>query len=201
MPQQLYIKSGSLPVPLPSRIRLSDGRIRTNPASFTPEEIADAGYLPAAPRPVPAAHQVVSWGGTDWVIRDKTTDELAAEADAVRAALHSDLAAYRYDVEIGGVDLPGGGRVHTDRVSQAMIDGAVATLDRGYVTSVQFKGASGWMELDATAMTQIAQLVAQHVQACFAAERAVSEGIDALTDAELAGFDPRAAFDTELGAT
>ena len=87
---QLYTRNGSLPAAIPFRISLSDGRTRTDPATFTPEEIADAGYVAANPKPSPGADQEVSWGGSDWVIRDKTAEELAAEAAAKQAA---DMAA------------------------------------------------------------------------------------------------------------
>lgn len=83
---QLFTKDGSVPAPLPSRIRLSDGRTRTNPASFTPEEIADAGFSQANPKPEAASDQVVTWGGADWVVRDKTPEELAQKAAEEAAA-------------------------------------------------------------------------------------------------------------------
>jgi hypothetical protein len=41
----LYSIHNQRPAPLPALIRLSDGRPRTDPASFTAEEIADAGYV------------------------------------------------------------------------------------------------------------------------------------------------------------
>ncbi|MEP1330549.1 hypothetical protein [Pseudophaeobacter sp.] len=82
---QLFTKDGSVPAPLPSRIRLSDGRTRTNPASFTPEEIADAGFSQANQKPEAAPDQDVTWGGADWVLRDKTSGELAQEFAAHQA--------------------------------------------------------------------------------------------------------------------
>lgn len=41
----LYSIHNQRPAPLPHLIRLSDGRPRTDPASFTAEEITDAGYV------------------------------------------------------------------------------------------------------------------------------------------------------------
>ncbi len=40
----LYSKDGSFPAPLPFRIVLPNGRTRTDPTSFTIEEINEAGY-------------------------------------------------------------------------------------------------------------------------------------------------------------
>lgn len=82
----LYTHNGAVPAPIPFRITLSDGRARTDPATFTAEEIADAGYVAAAPRPTTGPNQVVEWGGGDWLVRDKTAEELAAEAAAQQAA-------------------------------------------------------------------------------------------------------------------
>lgn len=68
---QLYHTATTAPAPLPHRIRLSDGRSRTDPASFTAEEIADAGYIasPARPDHDPAT-QRVTWSGSAWVVED-----------------------------------------------------------------------------------------------------------------------------------
>jgi hypothetical protein len=77
-----YTKGGEMPAPLPFRIHLSDGRSRTNPASFTPEELAEAGFVAVDPKPAPGVNQVVTWGGGAWVLRDKSPEDLAAEASA-----------------------------------------------------------------------------------------------------------------------
>lgn len=77
----LYTKNGSYPQPLPFRIRLSDGRTRTDPSTFTSEEIADAGYISVPHMPVPNSVQKVSWNAQllQWVLEDKTLEELQAE--------------------------------------------------------------------------------------------------------------------------
>lgn len=67
----LYHTATTAPAPLPFRIRLSDGRTRTNPDTFTADEIADAGYIasPAKPDHDPEAERAV-WQIElqDWVI-------------------------------------------------------------------------------------------------------------------------------------
>jgi hypothetical protein len=105
-----FSKGGAYPAALPFRIRLPDGRTRTNPASFTPEELADAGFVPVDPKPPPGVNQDVTWGNGAWVLHDKTPEELAAEQDAQRAQLIANLAAHRYQVEIGGGDVWRGNR-------------------------------------------------------------------------------------------
>lgn len=76
----LYSKDGSYPNTLPFRIKLSDGRTRTDPSTFTPEEIADAGYITVddPPSSIPNT-QILEWTGTEWNIRDKTEQEIADE--------------------------------------------------------------------------------------------------------------------------
>lgn len=79
----LYTKNGSYPQPLPFRIRLSNGMTRTEPNTFTAEEIADAGYTAVPPMPVPNSVQVIEWNSSNsqWLVRDKTLEELQAETE------------------------------------------------------------------------------------------------------------------------
>ncbi len=81
----LYSYQGQYPQPLPHRIRFSGGRTRTDVSTFTPEEIAEAGYTAVSDMPIPNSVQVVYWDYTNanWAIRDKTLEELQAETQAV----------------------------------------------------------------------------------------------------------------------
>jgi hypothetical protein len=78
----LYSKDGSYPNQIPFRIRLSNGLTRTEPSTFTPEEIADAGFIAVEDPPafIPDT-QILEWTGTDWNIRDKTEQELELELE------------------------------------------------------------------------------------------------------------------------
>lgn len=78
---KLYTKNGSYPQPLPYRIRLSNGTTRTEPETFTEEEIADAGYTAVPDMPVSNSVQVVEWDSknSNWNIRDETLEELHFE--------------------------------------------------------------------------------------------------------------------------
>lgn len=75
----LYSKNGLYPTNLPFRITLSNGLTRTNASTFTPEEIADAGYFAVEDPPNVSSNQVLIWTGTNWFVRDKTELELAEE--------------------------------------------------------------------------------------------------------------------------
>lgn len=73
----LYSKNGAYPTSLPFRIVLSNGMTRTDPSTFTSEELADAGYIAVDNFPSNVQNnQVVEWTGTGWNIRDMTEQEL-----------------------------------------------------------------------------------------------------------------------------
>lgn len=54
------------PEPIPFRIRLSSGLTRTDPATFTAEEIAGAGYVLAPTKPEPESGHHVVWSNGAW---------------------------------------------------------------------------------------------------------------------------------------
>lgn len=67
----LYSLNGERPAPLPFRIRLSNGFTRTDPSTFTPEEIAAAGYSgPFTEPPYDPATQALDWIDGAYVVRD-----------------------------------------------------------------------------------------------------------------------------------
>lgn len=104
-----------------------------------------------------------------------------ADAPWAQMRLRDYAAQIRYQKEIGGLTLPDGTRVATDRDSQSKISQALTLLEKGWVPSISWKTASGWVPLDVAAMTLVAQAVAAHVQGCFAAEQALVAAIDAGT--------------------
>lgn len=62
--------SKSYPKRLPWRIRLSDGSTRTDPSTFTAEEIADAGFIEVESPPEVLDGKILAWSGTNWQIID-----------------------------------------------------------------------------------------------------------------------------------
>lgn len=109
------------------------------------------------------------------------------------------LADHRWRIETGGVTLPNGSRILTDRESQAQLTSAYQSLSMPFVESIEWKAADGWVTVTEAELHPIAQAVAQHVQGCFKAERQVSEQIAAAEDAEtLHAINIRQAFEDEL---
>ncbi len=110
-----------------------------------------------------------------------------------RAALVAVLARIRWQFETGGLVLPDGTQIRTDRETRASITEAINSLNSGLMTEPgTWKMANGWAELTGDTLAAIAGAVGAHVKASFAAERRVSEQIEALPD--VAGFDLQAAF-------
>lgn len=78
----LYSYKGQIPTTLPFRITLSDGRTRTDPETFTPEEIADAGYVEVTDAVITNSEiQIAEWSSNtiSWVVRDYTPEEIAGK--------------------------------------------------------------------------------------------------------------------------
>lgn len=100
--------------------------------------------------------------------------------EQLKAALIAYAENKRWRVETGGI-LVGGRAISTDRDSQALIAGAKALADEEPEELVDFKAASGWVQIDAVAVRAIALAVGRHVRACFRIERLVWDAIDAGT--------------------
>lgn len=84
---------------------------------------------------------------------------------------------------------PGGVTVGTTIDDQNRITSVIANAQLAGVDSVDFKAQSGWTTLSLEHMRGIAAAIALHVQACFSAERAHHEAINAASGAELYGYD------------
>lgn len=78
---KLYSYKSQYPKAIPFRIKLSNGMTRTDPSTFTLEEIADAGYVEIPLKLAVTVGQVLEWDATNvgWKVRDKTPQELESE--------------------------------------------------------------------------------------------------------------------------
>jgi len=66
---KVYSKNNKYPTPLPFKIILSDGSARTDPSTFTEEEIADAGYVEVPLKPHVNYPMYVDWIEGEWVVK------------------------------------------------------------------------------------------------------------------------------------
>lgn len=103
--------------------------------------------------------------------------------DDLKAELKAAATAERWDVETGGIYI-GDVHVGTGLDDQNRLSGVLGAIALGGLESVDFKAANGWTQLTAPELQGIAMAISQHVQACFTAERAHHEEIDALTTVE-----------------
>ncbi|MDL2397473.1 DUF4376 domain-containing protein [Rhizobium mayense] len=118
--------------------------------------------------------------GGDWpeVPPSLTAIVVGWSPDPVPVDLPAYAAAKRYTIETGGITV-NGMLVMTDRQSQALIAGAYAYVQANPAVTVNFKTASGFVDLALAQVSAVANAVGAHVQASFAAEDAVVEAISA----------------------
>ena len=84
----LYSLNQGEPRELPFKIKLSNGQVRTDPSSFTAEELADVGYVFAGFAPeIDSKTQKVTWAGTTWVVSDKTAEDIQADQNVLWAEI------------------------------------------------------------------------------------------------------------------
>lgn len=96
------------------------------------------------------------------------------------AFLKALAGARRWEIETGGITLPGPVVVATDTVAQGKIDAALSAFERGVIPgTIAFKAADGFVDVGEAQLTGIYQAVVAHVQACYAAEALVVAAIEA----------------------
>lgn len=107
-----------------------------------------------------------------------------------KESLIAEVAAKRWVVETGGI-VVAGHHIATDRESQAQLISAYTSLKGALINDTPWKAADGRFTLATlTEIEPFAQAVAAHVRACFSAEQAHGEAINALTtQEELDGYD------------
>jgi len=111
---------------------------------------------------------------------------LSERRDTLKAA----ATKKRFEVETGGLTLPNGARVGTDRDDQNSIANAVAAIALTGLEAIDFKASGGaWVSIAVPELQTIAAAVGRHKQACFTAERLHHEAIDALADEKIDGYD------------
>ncbi|WP_286203133.1 DUF4376 domain-containing protein [Rhizobium lusitanum] len=128
----------------------------------------------------------------DWPETPETLLAVVAgwSPEPVAVDLYAYAATKRYTIETGGIVI-NGMSVMTDRASQSLITGAYNYVDANPDITVQFKTTAGFVELTATQVKAVANAVAAHVQASFAAEGAIDQQIIAdtiTTTAEIEAF-------------
>lgn len=115
-----------------------------------------------------------------------------------KASLREQVTDLRWQHETGGITLSGGIQIATGTEDQNRITSVIANAQLAGVTTVDFKSSTGWVTLTLAEVQGIAAAIAVHVQACFSAERAHHEAIEALASIEaLQAYDITAGWPAE----
>ncbi|WP_282275182.1 DUF4376 domain-containing protein [Stenotrophomonas sp. PS02297] len=158
-------------------------------ANVIEADLAFAATLPGYDTAMEAGTAGPGWLLVEGALVPPPAPPPAQTLEEAKQQLRERATALRWERETGGITV-GGVRVLTgiedqNRIATALV-GAPATLD--------FKADSGWVTLTLAELQAIAAAITTHVQACFTAERAHHEAIDALPS--LAAV---AAYDVEAG--
>lgn len=105
-------------------------------------------------------------------------DIVARDLDQIKQALKEKLAAKRWQVETGGIEVDGN-KVNTDLDSQNRVNVLLNGMEITNTDYTMFKFPDGWMELSLEQVRNIAAAITAHVEACFAKEKVLSDLIDA----------------------
>lgn len=126
----------------------------------------------SVPAPVFWHGGVLSWDGSAWAVTNQTV-YLAERKAEMKAA----ITARRWEVETGGTTV-NGAAIQTDAGSQAKLSGALQLVQADNTVIIDWKGADGWVQLNAAAVTAISAAVGTHVQAAFSREKTLHDAVD-----------------------
>lgn len=172
---------------------------RTDDGPLTPEQWRDQGYLPVhydQPEHDPLLQQVNQLAQDEWLIEPErvvvTYEIHETPIEQLRDAKLQAATNMRWSVMTGGITLPSGISIGTGIDDQNRITSVVANAALAGLTDsdeVDFKAESGWVHVTIAEVKQIAGVIGQFVQACYSAERAHHNAINALeTREEIAAY-------------
>lgn len=129
-----------------------------------------------------------------------TYDIIPIDLDTTKRHLKHVLAAHRYKIEVGGIRLPDGTLMPSDRETQSRIAHAhLICMTQPDRISFEWKRDSAWSTLDVSDIMGVATMLADHVQYCYKSEKLVGDIIDATsTVAEAMLIDVTSEFDDVL---
>ena len=106
----LYSKNNDYPQPLPQRLRLPSGETRTDPSTFTAEDLVNAGYVEAPPPPSVDYPNELNWSGVDWLVVPPSVASTITKQNTIMAECLKKLAESDYKIlkalEVGASPAP-----------------------------------------------------------------------------------------------
>ena len=174
-----YSIKGAFPVEgLPVRIRLENGQIRTDPSSYTEQELVSAQIVAVPAPPEKKPYEKLLWENNSWSIVDPRT----VESEKLR--LFNNLSDRRKEAEENFTFA--GANITLDEGTQSRIDAALNGLERSPVgtTTPWQVSQSTFIEFDVTSMQALALAAFSHVKGCFENSKMISLAIASATTLE-----------------
>ncbi len=135
--------------------------------------LANSMIFPVAPIDMTNVYKLVTSAVVARAGRPVQQGEVVLLSDPItpedKAAKASEIAAWRYTEEVGGITF-NGMTIATDRDSQALLSNAITGMQRYSVPSVSWKTSIGFVQLDLNTLLAIGKLVWDHVEAAFGKE-------------------------------
>jgi hypothetical protein len=145
--------------------------------------------IPLAP-PTLEEGEYARWMSGAWHV----TKERGEPLDQLRQNKLNEVTALRKQYEQGGINF-GGATVGTDKEDQAAINQVLTVLtlaqtDTDYPSTIDFKAGNTFVTINYATASALSKAVANHVQACFTAEKAHYAAINALVEyADIEAYD------------
>ncbi|NCC33519.1 MAG: DUF4376 domain-containing protein [Chloroflexia bacterium] len=108
--------------------------------------------------------------------------------EEARTGLKARAGSKRWDVETGGVEIPGFGRIPTGLEDQNRVATSIQGMERAGLIEVDYKLPGGWARLTLDELVEVGKTITTHVEACFARERQLHADIDAAGSIEELGL-------------
>lgn len=129
---------------------------------------------------------VVNSDDSDEIYRSTFNASSAQEAESIVVGLNQGvlikrLAEHRYAVEIGGIDLPNGLRMLTDRDNRSTFKESYQDMKNGLIPDTDWKAVNSWKTVELAEMEVMAKALAAHVRGCYRGECAVATAINSAT--------------------
>lgn len=115
--------------------------------------------------------------------REKPTwEQVANNLDLVKAKKLAEIAQARWEQETGGLSLPDGSIIKTDRESRSLLSDAIKVAQELPDLPIEWKAANRWISVNAEQLRQIGRAVAIHVQAAFSREKELAEKVEKIAN-------------------
>lgn len=141
-----------------------------------------AGKYHASLRWIPVQAELSQWADYEYI--EQEGQIVPPSLDYLKNQIAQEVTSIRWQHETGGLTLPNGVRILTTKNDQDRVNAVLTNMERYAVTEVDFKTASGWVRASYENVKAIGAAMMQHVQACFTAEKAHHDAIDALASIE-----------------